>query len=693
MAGLGIIFNVKFRLFLIIIVTVIALVLQSFIILDSQDTLTSLEDEGNFYLDFDAEILANLAEMDNLGQQMVRAQLEYFVERMLFKDYSEPQAASQSHTAFSESIISVKESLLQRATYNYKINVTSDNILGLELVDQATLDELEGIIGITDVFDAYERIEFLEGQIFDDFIDLVNNTDTLRDNYLENAELFNASSVELVNETLDSIHSSLDATTTRLNITGLDTIKAEIDVSTNTDLLDKLQINEIDPVNDSIGLTYIINTVTEFNHIQELIDKIMIHLSELQNFMVFRENTRETTFGPAISEFMKHYNETLEEIDEEMGELNGSILVTDQTNLNNLNFLVETEYKPKILNMTSSLQQMYNSLHEMGVFVSSNLDDMAYFITDRIDQAELAIILENIRFAGIFNEVRDDVRANFNQVLQLTSVVLVIGMFLLILLITIQMATSFRKIGKEYQILSQGNLAVLGKSKRYASNEFGQMHKGFDTMVNNLRDILEVLQSASERMAGISEELAAGSEEASASVNEVSETVREFSAGSSEQNLLLNRVSGKLNEHQQEVEEAAKRIGETSSFVLKVAKRTNILGLNASIEAAKAGKFGRGFNVVAEEVRNLSEDTKGSANQIANLIEEIEYNMKNTVDEILREVNITKEVAENTAAGSEEANAATSEQVIMLKEISQTSNELSLLAQELREVIHRFTLE
>jgi methyl-accepting chemotaxis protein len=92
-------------------------------------------------------------------------------------------------------------------------------------------------------------------------------------------------------------------------------------------------------------------------------------------------------------------------------------------------------------------------------------------------------------------------------------------------------------------------------------------------------------------------------------------------------------------------------------------------------------------------VRNLSDDSKKSAKQIADLIEEVEFNIKNTIQEVLREVNITKEVAENTAAGSEQANAATSEQVVMLKEISTSSNEISLLAQELREITHRFTLD
>lgn len=331
------------------------------------------------------------------------------------------------------------------------------------------------------------------------------------------------------------------------------------------------------------------------------------------------------------------------------------------------------------------------------ILLDNSTEDDLLGILDLID-SKIDIINEEIEddneeFNLKFDQIKDDINDQFNREMQLISGILIVVMLIIILFVILQIVASLSSINKKYNELKKGNLAVLGKSKKYSSNEFGQMSQGFDDTVNNLRNILQTQQNISERLAGIAEELAAGSEEASASVIEVADTVREFSAGSAEQNLLLNRVQIKLDDHLTDVEKAARQIGETSNFVLKVAKRTNILGLNASIEAAKAGKFGLGFNVVAEEVRTLSEDTKASATQIADLIQEIEYNIKNTVEEIRKEVNITKEVAENTAAGSEEANAATAEQVIMLKEISQTSNELSLLAQELREIIHRFTLE
>jgi twitching motility protein PilJ len=95
------------------------------------------------------------------------------------------------------------------------------------------------------------------------------------------------------------------------------------------------------------------------------------------------------------------------------------------------------------------------------------------------------------------------------------------------------------------------------------------------------------------------------------------------------------------------------RIGEISEFISDIASRTNLLALNATIEAARAGKSGKGFTVVADEIRNLAERSSHAASQITKLIEDIQTGTSETV--IAMELGNT-EVAEGTkkvdAAGS-----------------------------------------
>lgn len=348
-----------------------------------------------------------------------------------------------------------------------------------------------------------------------------------------------------------------------------------------------------------------------------------------------------------------------------------------------------------ILNNERLMNIAYSNVHNR---VLDALENNAKLIGQLIEDTEQMISTVSAVLREEQSLFRSDFEALLDQLdsdLQTQTLVLSIIIILFVLILTgstsFTLVRYFSRYENNYKMIEDGNLKIPMR-KNYGENELGRVDRGFDNMIVELKRILSALQRSAERMAGIAEELAAGAEEASASVQEVSNTVREFSAGAAEQNLMLNRVDEKLADHLITIEEATRQINETSNFVLKVAKRTNILGLNASIEAAKAGRFGLGFNVVAEEVRNLSDDTKSSALEIADLIENIETKIQNTVKDILNEVNITKDVAENTAAGSEEANAATSEQVVMLNEISQTSNELSLLANELQEILSRFNL-
>ncbi|MEI0702824.1 methyl-accepting chemotaxis protein [Brachyspira intermedia] len=192
--------------------------------------------------------------------------------------------------------------------------------------------------------------------------------------------------------------------------------------------------------------------------------------------------------------------------------------------------------------------------------------------------------------------------------------------------------------------ISEGNITVNTKAL-YGKDEFGQLEKVFDVMssrlaevVSNVNDASREIMTAAQSMMESSNELSVRTDSQSSSLEETAASIEEMVSNiktSAEKSLLGKDM---MSESMQYIEDAANIIAQTASniedvyqasekikditkIIEDIAFQTNILALNASVEAARAGDQGKGFAVVASEVRNLAQTTQASVKDITELVD------------------------------------------------------------------------
>ena len=460
----------------------------------------------------------------------------------------------------------------------------------------------------------------------------------------------------------------------------------------------------------------------------------------------FMQSSNDKDFDIAIDSMDKTLKEEIVILDQN----------TKETTLRSL----LNEFKVAHIKYIEDMYSIHTLIEERNSIIANTLDRIGPEVAKSIEEVKLSIM-------KVQDTLGPELKTNTDNSINLTLLLSVIAIALGVIaayLLTVSITKPIHKAVEAANQLAKGDLTIeIGETNK---DETGILLHSIQNTARNLRDMISTISASSIELASASEELAVVTEQTSQGIvqqemetdlvatamNEMAATVNDVAnnaanaakaanqadkeAESGSQVVghtisAINTLTDSVNhssEKLSEVEVEVVNISNILNVIRGIADQTNLLALNAAIEAARAGEYGRGFSVVADEVRSLAGRTQESTQEIQNIIEKLQVGTQSTVtvmnqgklqaeqcveqandtstalQAITNAISVINDMNMQIASASEQQSSVAesiNENVINVKRIAEdnaaasnqtqsSSSEIAQLAEKLRELVVQF---
>lgn len=398
---------------------------------------------------------------------------------------------------------------------------------------------------------------------------------------------------------------------------------------------------------------------------------------------------------------------------------NGMVAVHPDLSLTRQNVGDIEKYQP----VTDLLKQQASGFS----FESTQLEnqDVYLAVQDVRDTGlKLVAVLPSAEISGAINDV-----ISFSV---LVSILLTLVFIALTVLFANSLSKSIRRVGDDLLSMSGNGGDLTTRLDDSHDNELGHLAKGFNAIIGKIRELVAEIQNTETAMKAGIEQLAqlandtftatdmqrGQTDQVATAITEMGQTISEVSGiahrtaqdtesavqdtHTTNDNMALTsqtmqELNGVMNNIEQTIVEFASQAAAINSVVEvinAISEQTNLLALNAAIEAARAGEQGRGFAVVADEVRNLAKRTQESTLEIREQIAQLQSTAEQSTKAIRQGTASSRQVADNTeqsaaalmsikqkfetiSSGNHQVAAATEEQGAVAEHINESAHLIS----------------